>query len=244
MNENQSIVSKLVIPVSIIIAGALIATGIYFSGKSKAVAPTQANNQVQQALGKIEINPISDADHTIGNVKTAKLVIVDYSDTECPFCKQFHTTILQVMDKYKDKGVALVYRHFPLDIHPKSKKEAEATECANELGGQDVFWKYIDEVYAKTTSNNTLDPAKLYDFAGDVGLDKVAFKTCLDSGKYASKVDAQLQDALKAGGKGTPYTVFVFNGENIPLVDAQGNGLGALPFSAMDQIVGQFLNKK
>ena len=130
---------------------------------------------------------------------------------ECPFCKNFQQTMLSVMSKYgKDGTVAWVYRHFPIDsLHPRARKEAEATECANELGGNTGFWKFIDEVFATTTSNNTLDPAKLPIIAKDVGLDVTKFNACLSSGKYANFIQTSIDESIKAGAQGTPYSVIV-----------------------------------
>src|SRR5574343_1436136 len=107
-------------------------------------------------------------------------MFVEYSDTECPFCKQFHSTLRQMMDEYgKDGKVAWVYRHFPIDgLHPKARKEAEATECANELGGPSKFWEYTNMIYERTPGNDGLDPANLPKFAKEIGLDEKAFTEC------------------------------------------------------------------
>jgi protein-disulfide isomerase len=126
---------KLSVPIAIVIAGVLIAGSLYYSNIKVAkqvvnTAPTEA----------ISMRAVSSDDHILGN-PNADVVIVEYSDTECPFCKQFHTTLRRVMDEYgKDGKVAWVYRHFPIDqLHSKARKEAEATECANELGGAEKF---------------------------------------------------------------------------------------------------------
>ena len=80
-----------------------------------------------------EYKKITDKDHIRGN-KNASIVLIEYSDLECPFCKVFHTTLNQMLSTYEDK-VMLVYRHFPLDsLHSKARKEAEASVCAAKLG--------------------------------------------------------------------------------------------------------------
>lgn len=238
MNTTQ----KIIVPISIIIAGGLIAAAIYATQSKPAVLPsvTDALKSQKGANASITMAPVTIADHIRGN-KNAKIVIVDYSDTECPFCKQFHATLSRIFDEYSPSNkVAWVYRSFPLDIHKKSPHEAEALECANELGGSEMFWKYTDLVYTTTTSNDSLDPAQLPVLAGKVGLDVEKFNTCLSSGKYTAKVKASYDEARVAGGTGTPYTVLFINGENIPLVDDRGNGLGALPYSALKSIIDQF----
>ncbi len=197
--------NSLSIPAAIVIAGFLVAVGIYMS---KPTAPAGQNKIVPTP--SVKIKPISKDDHILGN-PDAPVVIVEFSDTECPYCKSFQTTMQTIINTYgKDGKVAWVYRHFPLDsIHPKTRKEAEATECANELGGNTVFWKYIDEIFTITTSNNTLDAAKLPVVAKDVGLNVTKFNTCLASGKYADLVESQFQDGIAAGAEGTPYNVMV-----------------------------------
>lgn len=229
--------NKLIIPISIIIAGGLIAFAVYMSN-SKTPAPAKINGDTSETV-QAEVGPVTDADHIIGD-KNAKVVIVDYSDLECPFCKSFHNSLKKITAD-NSKNVAWVYRHFPLDIHPKARKEAEASECANELGGANAFWKFVDRIYSVTPSNNGLDPAELTKTAQTIGLDTAKFKACLDSGKYAQKIEEQYQSAIKAGGRGTPYTVILTRGQTFPLVDDQGRGLGALPYETLKSLVDQFL---
>lgn len=219
-------IEKLSIPIAIVIAGGIIAGALYYSNiRSKSIQfQKQAETIEKLNNGSADLmRPISEDDHILGN-PNADLVIVEYSDTECPFCKQFHSTLKRVMAEYgKDGKVAWVYRHFPIDsLHSKARKEAEATECANELGGVEKFWQYIDLLYASTPSNNGLDPAELPRMAKTIGLDTKAFNTCLSSGKYKDKVEADYQDAIKSGGKGTPNSILVTkDGLKTPLEGAQ-----------------------
>src|SRR3989344_1332658 len=117
----------------------------------------------------INMKPVSDSDHILGD-KNAPVKIVEFSDTECPFCKRFHVTMQQVV-KDSNGQTAWVYRHFPLDqLHSKARKEAEATECVAELGGNEKFWAYLNRIMEVTPSNNGLDPAELLNTAAYVGL--------------------------------------------------------------------------
>ncbi len=201
--------NNLLIPASIVLAGFLIATGIYLSGKGNTSVP-QNNDSAATVSTNIDIKPVSKTDHILGN-PDAPIVLVEFSDTECPYCKMFQTTMQTVMDTYgKDGKVAWVYRHFPLDsLHSKSRKEAEATECANELGGNTAFWKVLDTIYSKTTSNDGLDAVKLPEFAKEAGVDATKFNACLAGGKYAGLVETNLQDGIKAGAQGTPYNILI-----------------------------------
>lgn len=156
--------------------------------------------------------PAVDAatDHIRGN-PSASVSVITYSDFECPFSKRHHPTLQQILDAYGN-DVNVVYRHFPLSFHQNAEKEAEASECVAELGGNDAFWKFADGIYEKTTSNGTgfaLDQLPV--LAKQVGVDENAFKTCLDSGKYQAKIAAEMQAGSKAGIDGTPGTVIVRN---------------------------------
>ncbi len=226
--------NKLAVPLAIIVAGGLMAGALYFSNiKSAEVSKKQAQaDNTGQAQVTGDMRPVSADDHILGN-PNAQLVLVEYSDTECPFCKVFHQTLQRMMSEYgKDGKIAWVYRHFPIDqLHSKARKEAEATECANELGGPAKFWEYINLVYQTTNSNNSLDPAELPKIAKTVGLDVKAFNTCLDSGKYAAKVEADYQDAVKSGGRGTPHSILITKDGTKTPID------GAYPYDQLKTIL-------
>ncbi len=243
--------NNLSIPIAIVTAGVLIAGAVYLSSGKTATSPTVAGNNNKVADQQVPPTPqvdtgsldqiaaISASDHIRGN-PDAPVKIVEYSDTECPFCKRFHDTMKQVMDEYGKSGkVAWVYRQFPLtQLHPKAPKEAEATECANELGGNDAFWKYTDRLYEVTPSNNGLDPAELPKIAQYVGLNVDKFNSCLNSGKYAKHVEEDIQNATATGGNGTPWSIVVAkNGKKYPLSGAQ-------PYASVKQLIESALQEK
>ncbi len=198
--------NKFLIPAAIVVAGALIAFAVYSGG---AKAPVADN---QQPTADIKTVPVSEKDHFLGS-RSAKVVIVEYSDTECPFCKVFHASLKQVMSDYNGQ-VAWVYRHLPIpQLHSKAPKEAEATECVAELGGNQAFWNYLDKIFETTNSNDSLDPAQLPILAKAVGVDDKAFSTCLSSGKYTAKVTASAQEGFDSGARGTPFSLIIVNGK-------------------------------
>jgi len=212
--------NKLTVPIAIVVAGALIAGAVFLS-RGGVPEGTLANGQ-NPTKKDITIKPVTSADHILGN-PNASIVIVEYSDLECPFCKTFQKTLHQIMDEYGESGkVAWVYRHFPLaQLHTKAAKEAEATECAAELGGNAAFWKYTDRLFEVTPSNNNLELSQLPVIAAEVGLDVAAFNTCLSSGRYTAKVEQSYQDSLAAGGTGTPYSIIISGKQQIPIEGAQ-----------------------
>lgn len=182
----------------------------------------------------IRVAAVSDEDWVKGD-RSAPISIVEFSDTECPFCKRFHETMQQVVSEY-DGQVNWVYRHFPLaSLHRKAQKEAEATECAGELGGNEGFWAYTDRLFEITPSNDGLDEDQLPEIAEYAGLNKSSFEECLSSGRHASKVRDDLSDGSDAGARGTPYSVVITkDGQTIPLSGAQ-------PFSSVSALIDQLL---
>lgn len=238
-------INELSIPVAIIIAGTIIGVSVIVSSKinTNKQLPSNtnpANNVAPQQAGNLdEMRKIGREDHVRGN-PNAPIKIVEYSDTECPFCKQFHQTMKQVMSEYGSSGkVAWVYRNFPLDqLHPKARKESEAIECAGEQGGNDKFWEYADRLYEITPSNNKLEESELPKIAQYIGLNVQNFNACLSSGKFAQHVQSDVDNAGATGGNGTPWSIIVDkNGKKYPLSGAQ-------PITSIRQTIEGLLNEK
>jgi protein-disulfide isomerase len=173
-------------------------------------------------------------DHIRGN-PDAPVTLIEYSDFECPFCKSFHATVKRIVDESGGQ-VRWVYRHFPLDqIHPvKARKEAAASECAAELGGNDAFWKFADRFYEATPSNNRTDvDAVLPRIAREIGLDEAKFASCLASGRHDRRIEQDVQNAVATGGRGTPWSLVVSRTGKIYLLS------GAQPYPNVKQLVEQ-----
>lgn len=222
--------SSLGIPIAIVLAGVLIAGSVLYTRNSNPVTSTPT------APKEIALRAVSSNEHILGN-PDAKVVIVEYSDPECPFCKSFHATMKRIMSEYGANGsVAWVYRHFPIpELHSKAPAEAEAMECAADLGGNTAFWKFADRLYEITSSNDGLDPTELPKIAAYVGLDSATFAKCTSERRTKAKVDADHADGVSAGARGTPYSVIITkNGDKVPLE-------GALPYSDMKQILDTLL---
>lgn len=228
---------QLSVPLAIIVAGLIIGVSvIYAVGKKSVTAPVADDGaDVPETASVLDkVRAIASEDHILGDAD-APVKIVEYSDTECPFCKRFHETMNQLVAEYDGK-VAWVYRHFPLDtLHPKARKESEATECAAELGGNEKFWAYVNRLYEVTPSNNGLPASELPNIAAYIGLDAAQFNACLSSGRNAARVAKDYNEAVAAGGRGTPYSV---------VVSASGKKTtipGALPLDSVKQIVDEAL---
>ncbi len=198
------------------------------AGNVKANVPTP-DAPKEPTVGKIP--DITDDDHILGD-KDASVVLVEYSDFECPFCKRFHPTTKKILDKYGDK-VALVYRHFPLSFHQSALPLANASECLAELGGNDGFWAFADAVYSADKLPDTDDAIKT--FVANLGYDQTAFSTCYDANKYEQKIKDEMAGGSKAGIKGTPGTVVLAKDGNTDFIS------GALPYDQVEQIVSKYV---
>ena len=137
-----------------------------------------------------------------------------------------------------DGKVNWVYRHFPLSFHdPGATKQSVASECAGELGGNDLFWKYTDGIYARTRSGGKGFPeSRLIPLAEELGLDAAAFKECLLSGRHMARIQADLTEGRQAGISGTPGNILINNRTGEVRVQS-----GAAPIATMRAAVDQLL---
>lgn len=135
--------------------------------------------------------------------ETAPVVIVSFSDFECPYCSKGKATLEQVRERYPDR-VRIVFRHYPLPFHANAEGAAQASECAHEQG---KFWAMHDFMFA---NQGSLDPEGLAEGARAVGLDSGAFEICLRSGRADAIVQASMEEGARLGVRGTPH--FFVNG--------------------------------
>lgn len=242
MEQETQTKNNLAIPVAIVIAGVLVAGAVIFSNNNSSPTPTAVDEQQVAQQGSTDnVRPVTNEDHIKGN-PNADVVIVEYSDFECPFCKRFHDTMNQVMDEYGASGqVAWVYRQFPLDqLHPvKARAEAIASECVNEIGGNDAFWQFADRFFELTPSNNQTDiETVIPQIVREIGTDEQKFNTCMNSGKYDQHIEEDIANAVETGGRGTPWSVVIApNGKTFPLNGAQ-------PYGSVKQLIEIALQEK
>lgn len=232
---------NLSIPIAIVIAAALIAGAIYLSGQNtpEQQATTDPDQQQQeQQTPERDVEPVTEDDHIRGN-PNAPILLVEYSDYDCPFCKNFHDTMKQVMNEYGVDGkVAWVYRHFPLEqLHPNAPEIAAASECVAELGGSEAFWTFSDLIFSERGTNEPTDLSRLPEFAQTAGVNQGEFELCANSDKYAEEIDQNIQAAIAAGGRGTPHTIVIVGGQVIGSIN------GAQPYSAVKQNIDNLLEQ-
>ena len=223
---------------AIVVAGIIIAIAIIFTNGSGSDSASREGNEISnpevaQEQSTDNVAKITKDDHIKGS-PNADVVIVEYSDFECPFCARFHSTMQQAIDEYGASGqVAWVYRHFPLDgLHAKARAEAVASECAAEQGGNDAFWAFTDRFFELTPSNDRTNlDVVIPQIVSEIGLDQTEFDACTSSGKYDQHIQDDIDNAVATGGQGTPWSVVIgADGTTYPLSGAQ-------PYSAVKQLI-------
>lgn len=160
--------------------------------------------------------------HVKGNAD-ASVVLVEYSDFQCPACAQFYPYVKDIMDEHGD-DIRFEYRHFPLiNIHPQAVPAARAAEAAAQ---QDKFWEMHDKLFEnQSVWSKAANPNAYFNqYAEELGLDVETFKRQMGSAMIQAAIDASFEEAREQGFTGTP--TFTLNGET-------------MEFSTFDEFRGQ-----
>ena len=179
-----------------------------------------------------------------GNIKTAYLrgnknasvILLEFSDYQCPFCGRIQPTILKLIRDYKDR-VAFGYRHFPLAFHKEADEAAIASECAREQG---KFEKIHQLLYSHQKAQ---DVTSLKKYARKIKINNPdKFDKCLDNEKYRGLVNQDVKDGADLGITGTPgFFVGLFNAKS---GEIQGEILsGAQPYGTFQQVLEKYLSR-
>lgn len=195
-----------------------------------AAAPTGPEGPTPDQLAQLP--EVTDKDHIRGN-KDAKVMLVEYSDYECPFCASFHPTLEAMMEQYGD-DVAWVYRHYPLPFHPLAQPSAEAAECVAKFHGNDGFWAYSDKLFEMNAAG-TLTEDSMMAAISELGYDQSRVESCVDSGEMKSVVDDHYNSGTTAGVSGTPGTFIVTKDGAQELIP------GALPEASVSSLIEKYL---
>lgn len=217
--------SSFTIPMAIILGGLIVGLALYVSMPKRAPASTG-----NPAL----VRPVTTGDHILGN-PAARVMIVEYADFDCEFCKTFGDTLRQVVATEGATGnVALVFREFPLtEIHPNALAHARAAECVAETAGNDAFWKFATALFA----NQPVEPASYGTLASTAGVSGNAFAACYAdaAARVDIRITADRENALAIGAQGTPYSLILVTGAAPVVMD------GAYSYNEVKQLVDQAL---
>lgn len=220
----------LVIPVAILVGGAIVALSIYLTIHTPEASTGSGTGDPSF------VTPVTPSDNIFGN-PSAPIKIVEYADFDCEYCAQFDTTMQEIMTNYGASGeIAWVYRNFPItSLHPNAMSAAEAAECVAKTAGSDAYWKFADSLF----TNQPVDPTNYLSYAQAAGADPNAVGTCEESASSTvdTTIDAQVANAKAIGALGTPYSVMLVPGQTPVVID------GAYPYSAMQQLVQQALSE-
>lgn len=184
----------------------IIALAIIVVAAFAILDPSRSNSRLLQQPAEVSLDKSKGANN-------APVVVVEYADFQCPFCRQFAAGPERQLQKdYVDTNqVRFVFRHLAF-IGPESLLAAQAAECANEQGR---FWDYHDKLFEEQGAENSgaFSPENLKRFATELGLDAPQFNQCLDSGKYQAKVQQEVAEAGRLGIRSTP--TLLVNGQLI-----------------------------
>jgi protein-disulfide isomerase len=175
--------------------------------------------------GSKRVKGVSAAGNALKGNPKAGVLIVEFSDFQCPFSKRFYQEVLPKIEKeyIASSKVKFAYRDFPLAFHSQAKLAAMACECA---GKQGKYWPMFD----KLSTSASLEKDALRGFAKGIGLQEALFNKCLDNEETKAEVEKDMKDALAYGVQGTP--AFFVNGRMIE---------GALPFDTFKMIIDEEL---
>jgi protein-disulfide isomerase len=199
---------------------------------SRQPAPqAQAPSAPAQAQ-KVRVK-LSDNEYVLGS-KEAPLVVVEFTDFQCPYCNRFYTQIFPELKKeYIDTGKMRFLTHeFPLDFHPQAMPAAMAARCAGEQG---KYWEMKD---ALMTNSANLSSDLITQLARDRGLDMDKYKACVESGKYREQIAQEGPAARAIGINGTPS--FVIGRQSGDYVEGY-LVVGAQPFQNFDAVAKKLL---
>jgi protein-disulfide isomerase len=183
--------------------------------------------QLQQARQSFLQQMITNPGAVIGDSPATgaaerKIVLVEFSDFQCPFCAKAHKTVKQFMDKHKDK-VTLTYKHLPLtQIHQEALPAAKAAWAAQQQG---KFWEYYDALF---TQQEKLGEPLYVAVAEGLKLDMARFNKDRSGAAAEAAIQKDIQLAESLGINGTPF--FTLNGETLS---------GAIELSEMESTLEQ-----
>lgn len=204
--EVRSASNPLLVPIAIIIAGALIGGSVLYSNSGKRVPPQLDATNTGRAVDNAELLKQAQNDSRSLGDPSAPVTIVEFADFQCPFCgKFFRESGTKIIEQYVKTGKArFVYRDFAF-LGPESIMAAEASRCA---GDQQQFWQYHDYLFAHQQGENQGAFAKerLKEFAATLKLDTTKFNSCLDAGTHRDQVQKDLDLGRTLGVDGTPAT--------------------------------------
>jgi protein-disulfide isomerase len=187
---------------------------------SSAVTETFVDAGIESSVGDSDAKAVEVGDAPTQGPASARVVVVEFGDFECPYCGAEETVVTQMLSDYAGR-IRFAFKEFPLaSIHPYAELAAEAALAANAQG---KFWPYHDALYA---NQSAIQRSDLDDYASMVGLDQKKFDAALDDGTFKAAVAADVAQGTALGVAGTP--TFFVNGIAV---------VGAVPYADLQSVI-------
>ncbi len=212
-----------------------LAIAIFTKKDKEAPTPPRMEREARPSIPEVpqKITASIDDDPVKGK-EDASVIIVEFSDFECPFCRRFAlTTLQQIKSEYIDTGkVKLVFRDYPLPFHRNAMDAARAANCA---GKQGKYWEMHDKIF----ETGALSPDDLKNHAKALGLDMKRFESCMADPETTTEIQRDMADASEYGIRGTPSFII---GKNKGGKTFEGEPVrGALPFESFKAVIEKYL---
>lgn len=229
------LLGSLIISASILMAGNVIGDKVASKLTGNVVLngtgtgdtnPTPTGDTGNQPSPTIQLSELMD--NTAGSLgsENAPIVIIEYSDYQCPFCRTWvEASKAQLQREYIDTGkVRLIWKDFPLNFHPMAETYSNAARCAGEQG---KYWQMHDTIFSEqgkkgqgTITDITVSDIKQW--GSNLGLNTTQFNSCVDTDKYAAEIQDNTREGTSVGVGGTPsFVIGKSNGTGQLIVGAQ-----------------------
>jgi len=234
--ESQQNTSSAV-PLAIIFGFCMIALAVYFSNSGKNKTKPPQDLLAEESYFINQIKTVDEKDYIRGN-PNAPILLIEYSDYECPTCVEFHASLKKIMNEFGASGkVAWVYRQFPVsNIFPNSNKLSETALCVGEIGDNNAFWKFTDYIFTNRQADDLTDMTKLEESVKETGVDRDLFESCIRNGRNKKLLEKSSSEALAAGIENLPHTFVVIGDESKSIS-------GAVSYTVVRQIVKDLIDQ-
>ncbi|MHA7733958.1 DsbA family protein [Nitrosopumilus sp. S6] len=223
-----------------LVVGGIVAVVIAVFALTFDSTQTQMENtDTDSSVSPLSFSNLITSDTPLKGDPSAPITLIEFGDFQCPNCGRFaRDTSPQIESSYVESGkVSMAFKHFPV-VGPDSKPAAMASQCANDQG---MFWEFHDELYNNQGHENSgwANRDNLKQIASNMGLDTQSFDSCLDSNKYESLVESDLNLAKQIDFRGTPSFLILNNDGSKPQALT-----GAHPYATFEKIFDDSLNQK
>ena len=238
-NDGEIVINldNFAIPIAIVLAGLLIAVGIFFSNKAKDTDPTVEGTPDTTTGDEFTASSTTiDDDPYLGDKSKVKVAVVEFSDFQCSYCKRHSDEVFPLIkSEYIDTGkIIYVFRDYQF-FGGLSIDAAMGGECIDELKNDSVYADYHKQIFGLTSKDAVFTLAK------KLGVNESKFKACMDATKYSEEITKDQADGTAAGVTGTPgFVVGILKDDGT--VEGKFIG-GAYPIESFRTIIDEMLAK-